>query len=145
MGHGEKVNSVTWSSAREKCASGSEDKQIKIWEIEKTSNLLSIACGKSVKYITANTVEPVVYSGHSDGSVRIYSMTQGKVPIAQIKGIIDYPINCISLLSNRYQALVSSSEGSIIHLLDMKMNKSIAKFEHPDFFNTSVQADISPS
>ena len=31
VGHGEKVNSVTWSSAREKCASGSEDKQIKIW------------------------------------------------------------------------------------------------------------------
>jgi len=56
VGHGEKVNSVTWSSAREKCASGSEDKQIKIWEIEKASNLLSIACGKSVKYITANTV-----------------------------------------------------------------------------------------
>jgi hypothetical protein len=91
-----------------------------------------------VKYITANTVEPVVYSGHTDGSVRIYSLTQGKIPIAQIKGIIDYPINYISLLSNRYQALVSSSEGSIIHLMDMKMNKSIAKFEHPDFFNTQV-------
>jgi WD40 repeat protein len=106
---------------------------------------LSIACGKSVKYLTANAVEPVVYSGHSDGSVRIYSMTQGKTPIAQIKGIIDYPINYISLLSNRYQALVSSSEGSTIHLMDMKMNKSIGKFEHPDFFNTSVQADISPS
>ena len=25
------------------------------------------------------------------------------------------------------------------------MNKSIAKFEHKDFFNTSVRADISPS
>lgn len=31
VGHGEKVNSVTWASSREKCASGSEDKQIKIW------------------------------------------------------------------------------------------------------------------
>lgn len=72
-------------------------------------------------------------------------MSQGKVPLSQITGIIDYPINCINLLSNRYQALVSSAEGSIIHLLDMKMNKSISKFEHPDFFNTSVQADISPS
>lgn len=56
LGHGEKINSVTWSSSREKCASGSEDRQIKIWEIEKAANSLSISCGKSVKYITANTV-----------------------------------------------------------------------------------------
>lgn len=55
-------------------------------------------------------------------------MTQGKTPVAQIKGIIDYPINYISLLSNKYQALVSSSEGSTMHLMDMKMNKSIAKY-----------------
>jgi WD40 repeat protein len=69
-----------------------------------------------------------VYSGHSDGSIRIYSLTQGKTPIAQIKGIIDYPINHISLLSNKYQALVTSTEGSTIHLMDLKMNKSIAKY-----------------
>ena len=33
VGHGQRVNSVTWSCNREKCASGSEDRQIKIWEI----------------------------------------------------------------------------------------------------------------
>ena len=33
----------------------------------------------------------------------------------------------------------------MIYLLDMKMNKAIEKFEHKDFFNTSVHADISPS
>jgi WD40 repeat protein len=108
LGHGEKINSVAWSCVKEKCVSGSEDKQIKVWEIEKASNLLSISCGKAVKYLTANSVEPVVYSGHSDGSVRVYSINQGKTPISQIKGLIDYPINSISLLSNRYQFLVST-------------------------------------
>lgn len=33
LGHGEKINSVAWSCVKEKCISGSEDKQIKIWEI----------------------------------------------------------------------------------------------------------------
>jgi WD40 repeat protein len=62
-----------------------------------------------------------------------------------VKGIIDYPISSISLLSNRYQALVASTEGSTIHLLDLKMNKTIEKYEHKDFFNTSATADITPS
>lgn len=56
VGHGYKVNSVSWSSSKEKCVSGSEDKQIKIWDIEKTSNLLSIGCGKPVKYISCNNI-----------------------------------------------------------------------------------------
>lgn len=46
----------------------------------------------------------------------------------QVKGIIDYSINSIVVLSNRNQLLVSSQEGSPIHLFDLKMNKSIAKF-----------------
>ena len=90
-------------------------------------------------------MEPVVYSGHSDGSVRIYSINQGSVPVSQIKGIIDYPITQLSLLSNRYHVLASSQEGTIINLLDLKMNKSLAKYEHKDYFNTQMKADISPT
>ena len=73
-------------------------------------------------------MEPVVYSGHSDGSVRMYSINQGTSPVSQIKGIIDYPIGALSLTSNRYQILTSSLEGGTIHLLDLKMNKSVAKY-----------------
>ena len=145
VGHGEKINGVTWASTKEKCISGADDRQIKVWEIEKASNIHSISCGKAVKVVTCNAVEPIVYSGHSDGSVRIYSINQGNSPISQIKGLIDYPITSISLLSNRNQVLVSSQEGTTIHLLDFKMNKSVCKYEHKDFFNTSMQADISPS
>jgi WD40 repeat protein len=126
--------------------SGSEDKQVKVWDIEKASNVFSIACGRSVKIVKTNTVEPVVYTGHGDGSLRIYSLSQGNAPVSQIKGLIDYPISSITIVSdNRYQILVSSLEGSSCHLLDMKMNKSIAKFEHKDFFNSSTQTCFSPS
>jgi WD40 repeat protein len=88
--------------------SGSEDKQLKIWDIEKASNILSIACGRSVKVVCSNGVEPVVYTGHGDGSVRVYSITQGTSPVLQVKGAIDYPISSISLMSNRHQVLVTS-------------------------------------
>lgn len=145
MGHGYKINAVAWSCSKEKCVSGSDDKQIKVWEIEKTANSHSIQCGKAVKTVTCNSVEPIVYSGHSDGSVRIYSLSQGSSPINQVKGVIDYPINHISLLSNRHQVLVSSQEGYRVHLIDFKMNKSIVKYEYKDYFNTSVRADVSPS
>lgn len=33
LGHGNKVNSVAWTNSKEKCASGSDDKQLKIWDI----------------------------------------------------------------------------------------------------------------
>lgn len=55
-GHGDKVNSVSWASTKEKCISGSEDKQLKVWDIEKASNILSISCGRSVKVVRSNTV-----------------------------------------------------------------------------------------
>ena len=107
-GHGDKVNSVSWASTKEKCISGSEDKQIKIWDIEKASNILSIGCGRSVKVVRSNGVEPVVYTGHGDGSVRVYSITQGNSPVSQVKGALYYPISSITLMSNRHQVLVTS-------------------------------------
>lgn len=78
--------------------------------------------------VRSNGVEPVVYTGHGDGSVRVYSITQGSSPVSQVKGAMDYPISSITLMSNRHQVLVTSLEGSSCHILDLKMNKSVAKF-----------------
>ena len=125
--------------------SGSDDKQIKVWEIEKASNIFSVSCGKGVKVVKSNHVEPMVYTGHADGSARVYSISQGNAPVSQVRGLIDFPISSITLLSNRHQVLVTSLEGSVIHLLDLKMNKSVMKYEHKDFFNSSAHATISPS
>jgi WD40 repeat protein len=145
VGHGYKVNDVSWSSSKEKCVSGSEDKQIKIWDIEKSTNTMSITCGKPVKVSKCSNIEPIIYSGHSDGSVRVYSLSQSTTPITQIKGIIDEPISSVVVLSNRYELLVASQEGTPIHLFDLKMNKSIRKYDNKNFFNTKAKAEISPT
>ena len=57
-------------------------------------------CGRSVKVITPNYSEPVVYTGLADGSIRIYSINQGSNPMSQIKGLIDFPITSITLSSS---------------------------------------------
>ena len=145
LGHGDKVNSVTWTNFKQKCVSGSDDKQIKIWDVERAANTLAVGCQKSVKVVRSNNVESVVYTGHSDGSVRVYSITQGNSPVSQIKGIIDYSITSLTLLSNRHQVLVTSMEGSTVHLLDLKMNKCIGKYQHQKFYNSAAHATISPS
>ena len=109
LGHGSKVNSVSWTSSRERCVSGSDDKQMKVWDIEKASNIFSVSCGKGVKVVKSNHVEPMVYTGHADGSARVYSITQGNSPVSQVRGLIDFPISSITLLSNnRHQVLVTS-------------------------------------
>ena len=37
-----------------KVISGSEDKTIKVWDLEKATNINSIACGKQVRYVTSH-------------------------------------------------------------------------------------------
>ena len=93
--------------------------------------MLSVSYGKSVKVVKSSNTEPIVYTGHADGSVRGYSITQGNFPVQQVKGVIDFSISSLTLLENQYHILVTSLEGSVIHLLDLKMNKSIGKYEHP--------------
>lgn len=104
--HGMKVNCVAWLS-KEMVVSGSEDKSIKVWCLEKAESIATISCGRHVKCLTAKPNEPLMYSGHSDGSVRVYSPTQPG-PVAQIKGLIDRPINSICTTANPNQLLVSS-------------------------------------
>lgn len=87
----------------------------------------------------------MIYSGHSDGSFRVYSHNQPG-PVSQIKGIIDYPITSIVTLdSNPAQFLLSSQEGSPIHLVDIKTNKSLHKFEAKDYFNKVGNVEVSTS
>jgi WD40 repeat protein len=33
VGHGEKINAVAFTNSKEKCVSGSDDRQIKFWDI----------------------------------------------------------------------------------------------------------------
>ena len=51
--HAMKVNSVSWLSSKDTVVSGSEDKYIKLWSLEKLSNITSISCGKPVKCLTS--------------------------------------------------------------------------------------------
>ena len=81
---------------------------MKVWDIEKASNIFSVSCGKGVKVVRSNHVEPVVYTGHTDGSLRVYSISQGNAPVSQVKGVIDYAVSSLTLLSNRHQVLVTS-------------------------------------
>lgn len=136
VGHGEKVNAVAFTNSKEKCASGSDDRQLKFWDLEKGANVLSVGCGKSVKVITPNLAEPVVYSGHGDGSVRVYSINQGNSPMSQLKGLLDYSITSITLSSSnlllildRNHVLVGSKEGSSLNIFDIRVNKCFKTFK----------------
>ena len=137
------MNSVSWTD-NQKFVSGSDDKQLKLWDLEKRSKVLSFDCQRTVKVVKSNQLQPVVYTGHGDGSIRAYSPSQSN-PITQIKGVINYSITSLTLLSNRHQILATSTEGSAVYLLDLKMSKVVRKYEHERFYNSAARAAISPS
>jgi WD40 repeat protein len=62
-----------------------------------------------------------------------------------MNGISEYPITSLTLLENRGQIIATSSEGSAIYLLDLKMNKVVRKYEHEKFYNSAAHVTISPS
>lgn len=105
--HGMKVNCVGWLGGSDTVVSGSEDKSIRVWSLEKLESVGSISCGKAVRCLVTKPSDQLIYSGHSDGSVRVYSPTQA-TPVSQIKGLIDRPIISIHPLTNPSHLLVSS-------------------------------------
>jgi len=72
-GHSAKVNCVGFLTDREKCITGSNDKTIKFWDVNKGFQKSSISCYSVVNCIETFNYEPVVVSGHKDGSIRMYS------------------------------------------------------------------------
>lgn len=141
-GHSAKINSVNFLHDRTRCISSSDDRSVKIWDLDKAFCLSSINTVSSCQTLDYFSYEPTVVTGHKDGSLRLYSIKEGKL-IDQKKNMFDAGLSCVRLSSNNYYVLCSSVDGTAIKLYDLRMRKLLFSLTDDDYFNTSETQKVS--
>lgn len=137
QGHDDRVNVVSFSSEKEKVISGSADRSIKIWDVNKGSSLKSIPCGSIVRSIDYFQSEPHFVTGHNDGSLRIYSVRDNAniKPIINIKGVFDGGITSVRLSNCHNYVLASSTDGFAVKSIDLRKGELFKSYENQSYFN----------
>lgn len=135
-GHNNKINAVSFTNEREKCVSSSDDRSLKIWDLEKGFCSSTINCLSSCFTVDYFTFEPTLVTGHKDGSLRLYSLKEGKA-IFHEKNFFDGPLSCVKLSSNNNYIVASSQEGNCLKIYDNRMKKLMLSLFDESYMNTN--------
>ena len=133
-GHSNKINAVSFTNDREKCASSSDDRTIKIWDLEKGFCSSTINCLSSCQTMDYFNYEPTIVTGHKDGSMRLFSAKDGKM-LDNVKNMFDGAISCVRLSSNNNYIITSSLDGTCLKCYDNRMKKVLITLMDDSYMN----------
>ena len=134
-GHANKINAVSFTNDREKCVSSSDDRTLKFWDLEKGFCANTINCLSSCYTIDYFNYEPTIVTGHRDGSMRLFSVKEGKT-IEHVKNLFDGPLSCVKLSANNNYIITSSQDGSCLKCYDTRMRKVLISLMDESYMNT---------
>ena len=132
-GHRDKVHSVSFASSdSKKCVSGGQDRTIRIWDLTKGYCIQTIACGSTCFGVSMSQNGSFIYSGHFDGSVRVWDFRTGSLEkqlaqlhTSQVSSVITSP------LSDRY--LVTAGKDNTIKVVDLVNFETTQVLDSPGF------------
>lgn len=138
-GHSDFVWSVALSSDGQTLASGSEDKTIKIWNVD-TGQLLRTLNGHfdSVRSVAVSSDGQIIASGSSDKTVKLWNLETGVRTFSEHSG----PVWSVALSPDR-QTLVSGSQDNTIkiwHLPTGELRRTIVGHSGP-VFSVAISPD----
>lgn len=136
------VNAVGFFSDK-KCFSGSKDRTIRLWDLNRGSIVSTFMCISPC--IAADTDAHLIISGHSDGTVKVWSEKK-KSPLIQTK-LFDSRISDIKISSNsNYIMCLSKSEG--LKIMDIRKENVLSsiplnQYSFPkDPFSFDMNSDL---
>ena len=74
-------------------------------------------------------------TGHKDGSMRLYSLKDGKV-LDNIKNLYESTISCVKISSNNNYIVSSSVDGVFLKVYDLRMRKVLMSLADDSYLNT---------
>ena len=106
-GHLDYVNVVNCANGYQRCYTGSSDRSIKEWDLENFKLLKTFNGASGVNSLCLSNNDSLIYSGHSDGSIKIWSTMSNDKP-ENILDIHENKVISIQQLKNDFHILTSS-------------------------------------
>ncbi|KRX09174.1 WD40-repeat-containing domain [Pseudocohnilembus persalinus] len=142
--HNYQINAVTFLSDKNKFATCSEDRTIKFWDFEKFQILKTLQTGFACKTMKQFFGEPNIATGHSDGSVRMYSIRENSSkPIYDMKNVFDSQICAIDISTCGNYIAASSKDGIRIKVLDLRNHKVVHDLSNDVYYNSNEYQKIT--
>eukprot|EP00828_Plagiopyla_frontata_P045009 TRINITY_DN7559_c0_g1_i4.p1 TRINITY_DN7559_c0_g1~~TRINITY_DN7559_c0_g1_i4.p1 ORF type:complete len:185 (-),score=13.12 TRINITY_DN7559_c0_g1_i4:115-669(-) len=108
----------------------------RFWDIVKGNQINSYGCESQISSMDTFSSEPLIITGHNDGSLRIYS-NQASKAIKILKNVFDTQITCAKLSFNNNLIVASSKEGMYLKCFDIRNNSRLLQtFSDDNYMNS---------
>lgn len=133
-GHLDVINQCQYIN-NQSVVTGSSDRQIKIWDLNKAECSLTLISSSECLSVSTTNSENFVVSGHSDGHIRLWSVNQHKM-VQDIQKLHSDKVTsvCISPVESYF---VTNSRDNTVKLVDMRTYKEVFSFRHDNYTNGS--------
>jgi autophagy-related protein 16-1 len=143
-GHSDTINCSSFSHTDNALITGSSDRKIKLWDINKGVCTKSFSAFSGCLSVDSLPYGSLIASGHQDGTVKFWTPRQKD--FIEKMAPHDSPITSVNFTHDgRY--LLTTSQDHTVKLIDVKQFEEISMFEHENYLNGSKtsRSCISPT
>jgi len=133
-GHSDLINCSSYSHTDNSLITGSADRKIKLWDIEKGICTKSFSGFSSCLSLDSLPYGSLMVSGHNDGSIKFWTPRQ-KEFIQQMQPH-ESPVTSVNFTSDGRYCLTTSLDHTV-KLIDVKQFEELGVFEHDKYINGS--------
>jgi autophagy-related protein 16 len=133
LGHLSKVYTAQFTYENDKIVTGSHDRTIKVWDLQKRFCLRTIYCFSSCNDLCLSRESSMIISGHLDHNLRFWDIKNGDcikelgdIHSGQITGVI---------LSPDGQTVLTSSRDNTLKIIDIRTYDVLQVFSHEGYRN----------
>lgn len=134
-GHSDTINACRFSSSAKKLITGSSDRTIRLWDYGKGIATKTFPCTSSCFAIDNLPSETEIFSGHLDGTLRIW-WAKNEEKIHEIKDLHGDAITSVTLTTDGNYVLTNSRDHTLKYV-DVRKYQEIATFENDMYINGS--------
>lgn len=133
-GHQDRVTACSFAFDKDRCVTGSADRTIKIYDVNKGNIIKTIPCGSSCTSLQVAKDNMRIISAHTDRTVKVFSLKNGEL-ISTFKDMHESTITSLSLTDDNNLVLTSSRDNTL-RLIEMRMNKVQSTiFRHDNYMS----------
>lgn len=139
-GHSDCITSVTFSRTTKHLISGSNDRTVRVWDVNSGDQVKQVPCMSAVTCMDVNHSDTTFCSGHKSGDIRMFSMSTFD-KIHQIPNHHSCQITSINFLHDLNQIVTTSIDG-VIKVLEMRTQKTLHEIDVSELSIPAVCSSI---